>query len=164
MVRRDPRGQRSLTRGLGLIRLGTLAGYAFEGPRLLAGYTPPQRAAVYAILYKPDPEDKPERYGVLYVGHADDLSREHLPFQHRAAPCWLKRVGGDRFKLHICTLEAPGALASHREQIMRELVAIYRPGCNPEQYEQAWSEHWIGDYDAPGTTGPLTTRRDLRER
>lgn len=141
-----------------MIRLGSLAGYAFEGPRLLAGFTPPARPAVYAILYKPEPESRPERYGVLYVGHADDLSAERFPFNHPASPCWLKRVDGNRFDLYICFLEAPGALATHREQIMRELVAVYEPGCNPEHYDQAWRDQWIGDYKAP-TTGPLTTDR-----
>jgi hypothetical protein len=142
-----------------MIRLGTLAGYAFEGPRLLAGFTPSSRPVVYAILYRPDPEGGPERYGVLYVGHSEDLSRERLPFRHPQASCWLKRVDGQKYKLHICYLEAPGARSGHREQIARELISIYRPGCNPDQYDQAWSEHWIGDYEAP-TTGPLTTSRD----
>lgn len=113
---------------------------------------------MYAILYKPKPDTNPERYGVLYVGHAEDLSQERFPFRHPAAPCWLKRVDGDRYKLHICFLEAPGALAPHREQIMRELVAIYEPGCNPDHYDQTWRDQWIGDYRAP-TTGPLTTDR-----
>jgi hypothetical protein len=143
-----------------VIRLGTLAGYSFEGPRLLAGWTPPKRAGVYALLYRPEPEAKPERYGVIYVGHSDDLSGEGFPFRHPAARCWLNRVGGDRYRLHVCYLEAPGALPTHREQITRELVAIYKPGCNSDHYDQAWEEHWIGDYEAPGTTGPLTTGRD----
>jgi hypothetical protein len=78
------------------------------------------------------------------------------------AKCWLKRVDGDRFRLHICTLEAPGALARHREQITQELLAVYEPGCNPERYAQSWREQWIGDYQAP-TTGPLTTRRSLSD-
>jgi len=34
-----------------MIRLGSLAGYPFEGPRLLAGWTPPPAAAVYDLLY-----------------------------------------------------------------------------------------------------------------
>ena len=141
-----------------MIRLGTLAGYAFEGPRVLAGFTAPERPGVYAILYRPDAMTSPERYGVLYVGHSDDLSKERLPFRHPQAPCWLKRVKDDKFKLHICHLEAPGANSAHREQIAHELIAFYRPGCNPEQYDNAWSEHWIGEYEAP-TTGPLTTKR-----
>lgn len=145
-----------------MIRLGSLAGYAFEGPRLLVGWTPPSKAAVYATLYKPDAETGPERYGVIFVGHSDDLSAEGFPFDHPAASCWLKRVGGDRFKLHIATLEAPGAMPKHREQITRELIAQYRPGCNPEHYDQAWRDQWIGAYQAP-TTGPLTTSRSLSE-
>jgi len=143
-----------------MIRLGSLAGYAFEGPRILAGWTPPKTPGVYAILYRPDLEKKPERYGVIYVGQSEDLSKEGFPFRHPASGCWLGRVDGDRFRLHICSLEAPGAAASHREQIRRELVAIYEPGCNTDQYDQAWQDEWIGEYQTPGTTGPLTTDRD----
>ena len=95
---------------------------------------------------------------MIYVGHSDDLSKEGLPFKHQRAGCWLKRVGAKKFDLYICHLEAPGAEAGHREQIAHELIAIYKPGCNPEQYEREWSEHWIGDYEAP-TAGPLTTAR-----
>ena len=142
-----------------MIRLGTLAGYAFEGPRVLAGFTPPERPAVYAVLYRPEPGENPERYGVIFVGHSEDLSKESLPFRHVQAKCWLSRVDGDRYRLHICYLEAPGATESHREQIAQELIAVYRPGCNPDQYDHEWSEHWIGDYEAP-TTGPLTTKRE----
>jgi hypothetical protein len=143
-----------------VIRLGSLAGYSFDGPRLLAGWTAPHRAAVYAIFYRPEPETRPERYGVIYVGHSEDLSRERFPFGHSAADRWLDRVGGDRYKLYIGILEAPGATAAHRDQIAKELIAIYKPGCNLEQFDQAWEEHWIGEYQAPGTTGPLTTDRD----
>jgi len=143
-----------------VIRLGSLAGYPFEGPRLLAGWTPPHRAAVFAVMYKPDPGAKSEEYAVLYVGHCDDLSAERLPFDHPAASCWLNRVDNKRFDLYIGTYEAPGANARHREQITRELIAIYHPGCNGDQYDQAWEEHWIGEYETPGTTGPLTTRRE----
>ena len=35
-----------------MIRLGSLAGYPFDGPRLLGGWTPPPAAAVYAVMYK----------------------------------------------------------------------------------------------------------------
>ena len=139
-----------------MIRLGSLAGYPFEGPRLLAGWTPPARPAVYAILIKPD--QGVDTYAVIDVDHSDDLSTARLPFRHPRASCWERRAG-DRWKLSICTYEVPGGLRSHREQIARELVAIYRPGCSPEQYDPAWKDEWIGEYDAP-TTKPLTTGRD----
>jgi hypothetical protein len=141
-----------------MIRLGSLAGYPFEGPRALAGWTAPKAPAVYAIVFKPDPDTKPDRYAVTYVGHSDDLSTERLPFNHPRAACWVRRAG-NRWRLYICTYEVPGGLRSHREQISRELVAIYHPSCNPEQYDPAWKDEWIGEYSAP-TTGPLTTGRD----
>jgi hypothetical protein len=139
-----------------MIRLGSLAGYPFEGPRLLAGWTPPARAAVYAIVFQPEPDA--DRYAVIYVDHADDLSAERFPFKHPRAACWVRRAGS-KWKLSICTYEVPGGLRSHREQIVRELTAIYHPGCNTEQYDPAWRDEWIGEYSAP-TTGPLTTGRD----
>lgn len=143
-----------------MIRLGSLAGYPFEGPRALAGWTPPARPAVYAIAFKPEPDTKPDRYAVTYVGHSDDLSTERFPFNHPMASCWVQRAGS-RWKLYVCTYEVPGGLPSHREQIARELMSVYQPSCNPEQYEQAWKEEWIGEYSAP-TAGPLTTGRDPR--
>jgi hypothetical protein len=141
---------------LGMIRLGSLAGYPFEGPRVLGGWTAPARPAVYAIMCKPDAER--ETYAVIYVGHSDDLSTEQFPFNHPSAPCWIRRAGG-RWRVYICTYQVPGGLRSHREQIARELAAIYRPGCNDQHYDPSWKQEWIGDYTAP-TTGPLTTSRD----
>jgi hypothetical protein len=145
-----------------MIRLGSLAGYPFEGPRLLAGWTPPAVAAVFAIVYKPEPEAKPDQYAVIYVGHSDDLSGEHFPFNHPAATCWVRRAGS-RWQVYVCTYEVPGGLQSHREQIAQELGAIYRPTCNEQQFEPAWKDEWIGAYVAP-TTGPLTTGRDPSPR
>ena len=139
-----------------MIRLGSLAGYPFEGPRTLGGWTPPETPAVYAVMYKPDPAR--ETYAVMYVGHSDDLSSEGFPFNHPAAPCWVKRAGG-RWGIYICTYDVPGGLRSHREQIAGELAAIYRPGCNEQRYDRSWKDEWIGGYTAP-TTGPLTTSRE----
>jgi hypothetical protein len=140
-----------------MIRLGSLGGYPFEGPRVLGGWTPPTTAEVYAITYRPDPVLKPQDFAVIYVGHSDDLSGEGFPFRHPHAACWTKRAG-NQWNIHICTYEVPGGLRSHREQISRELIAVYRPGCNPDQFDLTWEDHWIGRYNAP-TTNPLTTRR-----
>ena len=126
-----------------MIRLGSLAGYPFEGPRVLAGWTPPAAAAVYAIAYKPEPDTKPDKYAVIYVGHSDDLSAERFPFQHPRAHCWVKRAG-DKWKVYICTFEVPGGGRPHREQIARELTATYQPQCNDQQFDQAWKDEWIG--------------------
>jgi hypothetical protein len=139
-----------------VIRLGSLAGYAFEGPRALAGWTPPQVGAVYAILAKDNPA-RPQEFAVIYVGHADDLTTEGFPFRHQRSPAWVKRAGS-KFNLHVCWLDVPGGTRSHREQITRELLAIYSPSCNVEKFDKAWKREWIGDYQTP-VTDALTTER-----
>ncbi|MHB1593963.1 MAG: hypothetical protein ACYCU3_07275 [Streptosporangiaceae bacterium] len=139
-----------------MIRLGSAAGYPFDGPRLLAGWMPPPRPGVYAILYQPDPAARPGRYAVIYAGHSDDLAGERFPFRHPAAACWIRRAG-DRWKVYVASFEVPGGGPGHREQIVRELVASYRPGCNGQQFDPAWKGHWIGGYSAP-TTGPVARR------
>jgi hypothetical protein len=140
-----------------MIRLGSLAGYPFEGPRLLGGWTPRPVAAVYAILCRPQAASRPDEYAVIDVDHSDDLSAEQFPFRHRRAACWVRRAG-DKWRVYICTYEVPGGLRSHREQIARELNSIYRPGCSDERYAPQWKPEWIGEYSTP-TTGPLTTTR-----
>jgi hypothetical protein len=126
-----------------VIRLGSLAGYPFDGPRLLGGWTPPATAAVYAILCKPRAASRPDEYAVIDVDHSDDLTAERFPFRHPRAPCWVRRAG-DKWKLYICTYEVPGGLRSHREQIARELNSIYSPGCSDERYDPEWKPEWIG--------------------
>jgi hypothetical protein len=144
-----------------MIRLGSLGGYSFEGPRLLAGWTPPASPAVYVIVYKPEPDTKPDKYAVIYVDHSDDLSQERLPFKHPRAASWIKRAG-DKYKVYICTFAVPGGGPRHREQIAQELCAIYHPTCNLQQYDRAWKDHWIGDFDeSQNTTRHLTTSRDV---
>lgn len=131
-----------------MIRLGSLAGYPFEGPHLLAGWTPPPAAAVYVILYKPDADTRPERYAVIYAGHADDLSAARFPFRHPRASCWIRRAG-TKWKVYIATYAVPGGTTAHREQITRELTAVYHPGCNEHQYDQAWRQEWIAPRPSP---------------
>ena len=145
-----------------MIRLGSLAGYPFEGPRVLGGWQPPAIGAVYVVLYRADPEGKPHDFAVIDVDHADDLREAKLPFGHPRAKCWQRRAGG-KWGVHIATYEVPGGTAAHRDQIVKELLAVYKPGCAPEQYDQAWEDEWIGSYEAPNTTAPLTTNRDPNE-
>ncbi len=119
--RGDQRGRGRGCRGIGawnpadrgrqrpaVIRLGSLAADPFDGPRVLGGWTPSPVAAVYAVMYKPDPVAKPENYAVIYVGHADDLSAERFPFVQAPAGRVLGQPGRRKWKVYICTYEVPG--------------------------------------------------------
>lgn len=139
-----------------MIRLGSLGGYPFEGPRVLGGWRPPSAAGIFAVFARPDSES--QRFEVIYLGHAENLAEAGLPFEHPHAARWIDRAGG-KWNLWIAFYSIPGGLPSHRERITHELIATYHPSCNPEQFDRAWRDEWIGSYEAP-TTKPLTTRRD----
>ena len=141
-----------------MIRLGSLAGYPFEGPRLLAGWTPPASAAVYVVLCRPEPGEVPRSLRRHLRRPRRRPEHHRLPVPAPAGDCWVRRAG-DRWKVHVATYEAPGAHRSHREQIAQELTAVYKPGCNERQVDRSWKREWIGEYSAP-TAGPLTTSTD----
>ena len=138
-----------------MIRLGSLGGYHFEGPRVLGGFHAPAEPGIFAILTRRD-SDK-QQFEVIYVGHADDLAAEGLPFAHELADRWIDRAGG-KWHLWIATYAIPGGTRSHRERITEELIAVYHPSCNPDQFDRSWKDEWIGSYNAP-TANPLTTGR-----
>lgn len=125
-----------------MIRLGPAAGYLFESPRVLAGWTPPATAAVYAVLYRQDPKSTPDRYAVIFVGHSGNLAKERFPFRHPRAACWISRAGS-KFRLYIATLEVAGGPA-HRETIATELITTYEPPCNRQRFDSTWKPEWIG--------------------
>ena len=139
-----------------MIRLGSLAGYSFDGPFVLAGWTPPEEPGLFAVMYKPDPEAKPDTYAVIYVGHADNLADQGLPWKHPAAPCWAERAGS-RWQVYVSVFHPPGGTRRHRESIAAELIALYDPACNPERFDRAWRPEWIGEYQSEGT-GPLAPK------
>ena len=141
-----------------MIRLGSLAGYPFEGPRVLAGWHPPKIAAVYAIMCKVKPDNRPEEYTVIYVDHSEDLQNVGFPFKHELSGRWIARAG-NKFNLYCAYYEILGGLKSHRVQIVEELLAVYEPSCNSEKFHKVWNDQWIGEYKSIGTDF-LTTNRD----
>ncbi len=138
-----------------MIRLGSLGGYPFEGPRVLGGFQPPSDPGIFAVFARPDVDR--QQFEVIFLGHADDLSGVGLPFEHTASDRWIERAEG-KWNLWIGTYIIPGGLRSHRERITEELIAVYHPSCNTDQFDRAWKDEWIGSYSAP-TTKPLTTDR-----
>jgi hypothetical protein len=129
-----------------MIRLGSLAGYPFEGPRVLGGWTPPPVPAVYAVLLRPQPDR--DRYTVIDVDESGDLTGAGLPFRHPRAGCWIARTGS-RWNLYVCWYEVPGDSAAQRAEIVRQLVATYHPKCCDSQYDNDWHPTWLNDKRAP---------------
>ena len=140
-----------------MIRLGSLAGYPFDGPRLLGGWTPPPVAAVYADHVQAGPGRSRRTTRSSTSATPTTCPRERFPFKHPRAACWIQRAGS-KWKVYVCSYEVPGGTRAHREQIARELTAVYRPSCNEQQYDHAWKDEWIGEYSAAPNTAPVTRR------
>jgi hypothetical protein len=148
------------------IRLGSLAGYVFEGPFTLQGWRPPSKPGVYCIMYKPKPEKAPDKYAVIYVGQNMDMSKEGLPKNHDQYHCWVERAGGSAWKLFVAVYY-PWAdpLASNPRQLIslqNDLIAHYDPHCNPVKFDKGWQGKWVGEYTS-SLTGPLS-KRDANEK
>jgi hypothetical protein len=138
------------------IRLGSLAGYSFDGPWLLGGWNPPAKPGVYVVMYKPDPEKKPDTHAVIYVGQNMDMSKEGLPKNHSRAGCWADRAGSP-WKLHVAFYTFPGATPRQLISVQTDLIAHYNPFCNEQKFDKGWQGKWIGEYTS-SLTGPLQPR------
>ena len=154
---RSPR-PRTAEDGAAVIRLGSLAGYPFEGPRVLAGLTAPAMPAVFAILYRPDPTK--QQYAVMYVGHSEDLSAEPFPFRHPRSPAGSSAPAASGRSSSRPT-RSPAGWRRTASRSSEELCAVYQPSCNEQQFDQAWQDHWIGS-TTRRPRRPLSTGRQAR--
>lgn len=149
--------------GRRMIRLGSLAGYIFDGPRVLGGWTPPSKPAVYGILYKPEPDTKPDKYAVISTSGTRTISPRKASRSNPRARCWIESANS-KWKVHICTLEVEGGGRAHRVQITNELASVYHPHCNEQQYDNTWKDEWDRrvflrtDHRPTATAQPRRTR------
>ena len=143
------------SRRAAVIRLGSLAGYPFDGPRLLAaGHRRRSRRCTRSCT-SPSRRRRTTRSSTSAT--PTTCPPQRFPFKHPRAACWIQRAGS-KWKVYVCSYEVPGGTRAHREQIARELIAVYRPSCNEQQYDHAWKDEWIGEYSAAPTTAPVTRR------
>jgi hypothetical protein len=101
----------------------------FEGPYPITNWEPPRRAAVYAIMMKPDPRNKPTTYRVLYFGESSNLSERGFYRSHHKYACWSREAGSES-NLYIGIYRMPGSTPEQRRELESKLVEQYRPVCN----------------------------------
>ena len=150
------RRRRRRTGRVRMIRLGSLAGYPFEGPRVLGGWTPPAEPRGVRDRVQAGARDQARHV-------RGDLRRPRRRPVRRAAsrsttPARDAGSGG-RAAAGSSTsapTRCPAGCPRTGSRSPRSSVAIYHPSCNEQQYDRSWKDEWIGEYTAP-TTGPLTT-------
>lgn len=101
----------------------------FDGPYPITNWDPPYRAAVYAIMMKPEPRNKPDTYRILYFGESSNLSERGFYRSHHKYGCWIKEAGSES-NLFIGIHLMPNSTVSERQNIETALVNQYNPVCN----------------------------------
>jgi len=101
----------------------------FEGPYPITDWKPPYRAAVYAIMMKPDPKSKPRIYRILYFGESSNLSERGFYRSHHKYDCWVRKSGSEN-NLYIGIYRMPNSTADQRQKVEARLIEQYHPVCN----------------------------------
>jgi len=97
----------------------------FDGPYPITQWDPPRQAAVYTIMYKTDPVNKPDDYGLIYAGESGDLSDRGFYKSHHKYNCWLQYA---RFEgnIYIGIFQMPGSTPQERKLVEAALINQYQ--------------------------------------
>ena len=101
----------------------------FDGPYPITYLDPHYRAAVYTIMCKDDPANKPNEYTLIYVGESGDLSERGFYRSHQKYECWIKYAGSVQ-NLYIGIHLMPDSTPADRRQIESDLITHLSPDCN----------------------------------
>ncbi len=107
----------------------TWGNVSFDGPYSITNWDPPYRAAVYAIMMKPDPSNKPGTYRILYFGESGNLSERGFYKSHQKYDCWIDKAGSES-NLYIGIHLMPDSTPEERRDVESALINQYKPDCN----------------------------------
>jgi len=102
---------------------------SFDGPYPITDWEPLYRAAVYAIMMKPDSRNKPSTFRILYFGESGNLSDRGFYRSHHKYNCWIKNAGSDD-NLYIGIHTMPNSSEEERQRVEAALIDQYNPVCN----------------------------------
>ena len=101
----------------------------FSGPEKITNWNPPFRAALYAIMIKPDPVSKPDSFRIIYFGESGNLSERGFYKSHHSYQCWRRQAGTDT-GIYIGIHLMPGSSIEQRRVVEQRLIRKYNPSCN----------------------------------
>ncbi|MBI5679979.1 MAG: hypothetical protein HZC47_03670 [Methanobacterium sp.] len=101
----------------------------FDGPHLLKEWNPLTFPAIYAVLMRPEPKDKPDEYFILYLCMSEEFSKLESCLDHPKYKCWFKEAGF-RSNIYISAHLMPNSTPDEREKLINAFIKIYKPVCN----------------------------------
>ena len=101
----------------------------FEGPYPITSWNPPYRAALYAIMIKPNLQNQPSTYRIIYFGESGNLADRGFYRSHHKFQCWLNQAGSE-YNIYIGIYRMPNSTSEQRRTIESSLINQYNPVCN----------------------------------
>jgi hypothetical protein len=101
-------------------------GLPFTAPAIFNGNVASKDSGVYVIMTKPDPQNKPQTYDVLYFGETENFSKR-LDTSHEKILCWKRyQINGLYYSLYIMS----GSPQDQRQSIKSLLIKMHNSSCN----------------------------------
>ena len=100
---------------------------SFEGPYQISNWDPPNRAGVYAIMYKQDVSKN--LFTLVYIGESGNLNDRGFYMSHHQYKCWISYAGSES-NIYIGTYLMPYSTDEQRREIERSLIKRLDPFCN----------------------------------
>ncbi len=96
----------------------------FTSPVKATKWTPPKKAALYAIQYQKDPESKPDTFTLIYIGESGNLSERGFWKNHHKYDCFMK-YAREESNLYISIFAMPGSREEDRKNKEQEVLSHY---------------------------------------
>lgn len=100
---------------------------SFDGPFQINDWDPPNRAGIYAIMYKKDVSGY--LYSLVYIGEAGNLNDRGFYQSHHRYNCWISHAGSES-NIYIGTYLMPNSTDEQRREIEGGLINRLDPACN----------------------------------
>jgi len=111
------------------IENGRIGSFSIEGPVSLSEWEHINDAGIYAVLHKPDPEERPDTYIVDYLGEAEKLSFRGFTWKNPLKKRLLARAI-DENNIYVAVFRMPGSSENERHRLARILIRKYKPHFN----------------------------------
>jgi hypothetical protein len=114
---------------MSVISWGRQERFKFSACGSLNEFMPAPSAAVFAITYRKDPQNKPKAHTVLYFGETEDLSQQLSSVKRRVMDIFADD-GGTPDELYVFVHEMAGSTKPQRSRVQERLVLEYQPQAN----------------------------------
>jgi len=100
----------------------------FDDPTKATDWDSPKKAAVYAIMRKPDEENKPTTYRIMYFGESGNLEERGFWKSHHKYECFIEKAGSES-NIYVGIHVMPNSTEEKRKAVESKLLEKYNPDC-----------------------------------